>query len=325
MKKVAILSYDGCWAMGVFSVTDFFRIVALLEQHLGLAQTYAVEVLSFDGQEIYSASGHMIQPDAAITDANDYDLLVIPPIEGVRLAAGFTPERRLLTWLAARHKRGARLLAMTTGVCFVAAAGLAEHQLLATHWAYVRQLKKQYPTYQFIAQQSFLQAESIWSTGTLNGGFDALLEILAQDRGDQFSQMCATHLLVSAPERLNPILPGHRNHGDEAILRLQDWIESHHAESLTIERMGREVGLAERTLKRRFQLAIKLSPILYVQKVRIDKAKKLLLATNQSVKAIAYEVGYENVSFFVRLFRTHVGQTPAEWRRCEAIAVRSSV
>lgn len=324
MKKVAILSYDGCWAMGVFSVTDFFRIVALLEQHLGLEQSYAVEVLSCDGNEVYAAGGHLIRPVAAITDVNDCDLLVIPPIEGVRLASGFVPEPRLLTWLAAQQQRGARLLAMTTGVCFVAASGLAEHQLLATHWAYVRQLKKQYPAYRFIAQQSFLQAGGIWSTGTLNGGFDALLEILAQDRGDQFSQLCATHLLVSAPERLNPILPGLRNHGDEVILKLQDWIESHHSEPLTIERMSREVGMAERTLKRRFQLATTLSPNLYVQKVRIDKAKKLLLATSQPVKTIAYEVGYENVSFFVRLFRTQVGQTPAEWRKCEAIVASSS-
>ncbi|MGA4815834.1 hypothetical protein ACPA9J_14655 [Pseudomonas aeruginosa] len=160
----------------------------------------------------------------------------------MRLAAGFTPEAHVLAWLADRHQGGARLLAMTTGVCFVAAAGFAEHLLLATHWAYVRQLKMRYPTCHFIPQQSFLQAGDIWSTGTLNGGFDALLEILAQDRGDQFAQLCATHLLVSSPERLNPILPGHRNHRDEAILRLQDWIESHHAEAITIERMGHEVG-----------------------------------------------------------------------------------
>lgn len=319
MKKVAILSYDGCWGMGVFAATDFFRIVALLEQHLGLAQTYSVEVLSSDGAEVRAASSHLIRPDAAITDAGGHDLLVIPPVEGTRIAAGFTPEPDMLAWLIARQRGGTRLLAMTTGVCFIAAAGLADHQLLATHWAYVRHLKRRYPACQFVPQQSFLQAGSIWSTGTLNGGFDALLEILAQDRGDQFAQLCATHLLVSEPDQLNPILPGHRNHCDEVILRLQNWIESHHAEVITIERMGREVGLAERTLKRRFQQATRLSPNLYVQKVRIDKAKKLLLASSLSVKAIAYEVGYENVSFFVRLFKTHVGQTPAEWRKCETL------
>lgn len=319
MNKVAILAYDGCWAMSVFSVTDFFRVVALLEQHLGLAQSYAVEVLSTDGAEVRAASGHAIQPDSAITDTGDYDLVVIPAIEGPRLAAGFTPDANLLAWLTARRQENTRLLALTTGGCFVAAAGLAENLLIATHWAYVRQLKKRYPGAQFVAHQSFLRAANIWSTGSLNGGFDALLEMLAQDKGDQFAQLCATHLLMAAPERLNPILPGHRNHCDESILKLQDWIESHYAEVITIKRMSCEAGLAERTLKRRFLQATRISPNLYVQKVRIDKAKKLLLATGLSVKAIAYEVGYENVSFFVRLFRTQVGQTPAQWRKCENV------
>ena len=150
---------------------------------------------------------------------------------------------------------------------------------------------------------------------SLTGGFDALLEILAQDLGDPFAQLFATHLLVSAPETINPILPGHRNHCDDAILKVQEWIEANYALDLTIESMGREVGMTERTLKRRFRLATRLSPNVYLQKVRIDKAKKLLLATDLSIKAIAYEVGYENVSFFVKIFKTHVGQTPALWRK----------
>lgn len=203
---------------------------------------------------------------------------------------------------------------MTTGVCHVAAAGLGERKILATHWAYARHLQKRYPGYEFVAHSSFIHDAGIWSTGSLGGGFDALLEMLAQDHGDHFSQLCATHLLVSAPERLGPILPGHRNHRDPAVFKVQDWIESHHAQTITIAQMGREAGLTERTLKRRFLLATGVSPNVYVQKVRIDKAKKLLLASSLSVKATAYEVGYENVSFFIRLFKAHTGRTPAQWR-----------
>ncbi len=206
--------------------------------------------------------------------------------------------------------------------CFIAATGVSDSLLMATHWAFIRQLKKRHPTCQFVAHPSCLQADGIWTTGSLTGYFDALLEILAQDRGDAFAQLCATHLLVSTPEKINPILPGHRNHCDEAILKVQEWIETHYAQAITIERMGREVGMAERTLKRRFQLATRLSPNVYAQKVRVDKAKKLLLATDLSIKAIAYEVGYENVSFFVRVFKTHAGQTPSKWRRAGETSVR---
>lgn len=317
MKKIALLAYDGCWAMSVFSVTDFFRVVSLLDARHGIDPTYRVEVLSADGGSVRSASGHVIQPDGAITNRSSHDLVVIPAVEGPRLASGFVPDDRLVHWLARRKRGGAALLALTTGACFLAATGLVDNVLMATHWAFVRPLSKQYPACQFVAHPSCLQADAVWSTGSMMGGFDALLEMLARDRGDAFAQLCATHLLISAPERLTPILPGHRNHHDEPILRLQEWIESHHAQAITIECMGREIGMTERTLKRRFQLATRLSPTVYVQKVRVDQAKKLLLATDLSIKAIAYEVGYENVSFFVRVFKTHAGATPSVWRKGE--------
>ncbi|CAM5517695.1 HTH-type transcriptional activator RhaR [Thauera mechernichensis] len=322
MKKIAVLAYDGCWGLGVFAVTDFFRIVTLLDKHLAHEPSYHVDILGVDGGDVRLASGNLIRPDGAIGRATGYDLVVIPAVEGVRLAAGFEPDQRLVAWLIARKKQGARLLSFTTGACFIAATGVSDSLLMATHWAFIRQLKKRHPTCQFVAHPSCLQADGIWTTGSLTGYFDALLEILAQDRGDAFAQLCATHLLVSTPEKINPILPGHRNHCDEAILKVQEWIETHYAQAITIERMGREVGMAERTLKRRFQLATRLSPNVYAQKVRVDKAKKLLLATDLSIKAIAYEVGYENVSFFVRVFKTHAGQTPSKWRRAGETSVR---
>lgn len=92
-------------------------------------------------------------------------------------------------------------------------------------------------------------------------------------------------------------------------------MEAQHAEPLRIEVLARRFGFSERNLKRCFQAATGLSPNQYVQRVRIDKAKKLLLATRLSVKEVAYEVGYENTSFFVRLFKRELERTPVQWRR----------
>lgn len=313
VRQVAVLAYEGCWAMGLFSVTDFFRIAALLESHLGVEPSFALRVVSVEGAPVRAAGGHIITPEGTLQDVDAATLMVLPAIEGPRLA-GFEPDVRVLEWLGRRIDAGARVLALTTGAAWLAASGRLDGALLATHWAFVRPLGKRYPACRFVAHESFLQHDGVYSTGSLNGGFDALLEILAQERGDRFSQLCAAHLLVADPHRCGPILPGHRNHRDEVILRVQDWIETHHAEPLTIERMAHQAGVSPRTLKRRFTEATRLPPNLYLQQVRIDKAKKLLLATQLPVREIAAEVGYENVSFFVRLFRARTGATPARWR-----------
>ncbi|WP_242446969.1 GlxA family transcriptional regulator [Pseudomonas aeruginosa] len=307
-----MLAYDGCWGMGVFAVADFFRIVSLLEAHIGLEPSFRVRILA-SAREVTVASGHSLRADAILEIDADCDLLVIPVIEGARLA-GFVPDAASLAWIAQRIDAGARVLALTTGAAWLAASRRADGLLLASHWAYVRQLARRYPQCRFIGQRSYLQADGLYTTGSLGGCFDALLEIIARERGDRFSQLCATHLLVADAQRLSPILPGRRNHRDESILALQDWIEANHAEPLGLERMAAQAGLALRTLKRRFGAATGLSPIRYLQQVRVDRAKKLLLATPLSIREIAYEVGYENVSFFVRLFRKEAGDTPSHWR-----------
>ncbi|HBO6815342.1 TPA: helix-turn-helix domain-containing protein [Pseudomonas aeruginosa] len=298
--------------MGVFAVADFFRIVSLLEAHIGLEPSFQVRILA-SAREVTVASGHSLRADAILEIDADCDLLVIPAIEGARLA-GFVPDAASLAWIAQRIDAGARVLALTTGAAWLAASRRADGLLLASHWAYVRQLARRYPQCRFIGQRSYLQADGLYTTGSLGGCFDALLEIIARERGDRFSQLCATHLLVADAQRLSPILPGRRNHRDESILALQDWIEANHAEPLGLERMAAQAGLALRTLKRRFGAATGLSPIRYLQQVRVDRAKKLLLATPLSIREIAYEVGYENVSFFVRLFRKEAGDTPSHWR-----------
>ncbi|HFX0832661.1 GlxA family transcriptional regulator [Pseudomonas aeruginosa] len=307
-----MLAYDGCWGMGVFAVADFFRIVSLLEAHIGLEPSFRVRILA-SAREVTVASGHSLRADAILEIDADCDLLVIPAIEGARLA-GFVPDAASLAWIAQRIDAGARVLALTTGAAWLAASRRADGLLLASHWAYVRQLARRYPQCRFIGQRSYLQADGLYTTGSLGGCFDALLEIIARERGDRFSQLCATHLLVADAQRLSPILPGRRNHRDESILALQDWIEANHAEPLGLERMAAQAGLALRTLKRRFGAATGLSPIRYLQQVRVDRAKKLLLATPLSIREIAYEVGYENVSFFVRLFRKEASDTPSHWR-----------
>lgn len=104
MKKVAVLAYDGCWAMSLFSVTDFFRIVSLLERNVGRQPSYQVEVLSADGGVIRCASGHAILPNGTIEGASGHALVVIPAMEGAQLTPGFTPDLRLSTWMCARKQ-----------------------------------------------------------------------------------------------------------------------------------------------------------------------------------------------------------------------------
>jgi transcriptional regulator GlxA family with amidase domain len=313
MKKIAIIVYDGCWAMSVMMLKDFFHVVNLLSIRQGQVESHQVEMLSMDGFAKQSASAPRIEVDDKVRIETTYDLVILPSFEGNRLDQIQQENDDLVDWLTSQIQQQTPILALTTAAYFVAATQQRQHVLLATHWAFLRDLKRLFPQYTFTANRNYLQSEQIYSTGTLIGTFDALLGIVAQQKGDYFAQLCASHLLMNSPQELNPVLPAYRNHCDEAVLQVQDWLDANFSQESRIVDLAQQFNFSERNLKRRFQLATQISPNQYVQQVRVDKAKKLLLTTDMQVQQIAYAVGYENVSFFIRVFKKITGCTPSQW------------
>lgn len=313
MKKIAIIVYDGCWAMSVMMLKDFFHVVNLLSIRQGLAESYQVEMISLDGLAKTSASGPSIEVDDKVRRETTYDLVILPSFEGNRLIHIQEENDDLVDWLKSQIQQQTPILALTTAAYFLAATQQLQHVLLATHWAFLRELKRLFPQSSFTANRNYLQSEQIYTTGTLLGAFDALLGIVAQQKGDYFAQLCASHLLMHAPQELNPVLPNFRNHCDEAVLQVQDWLDANFSQENRIADLAKQFNFSERNLKRRFQLATQISPNQYLQQVRVDKAKKLLLTTEMNVQQIAYAVGYENVSFFIRVFNKITGCTPSQW------------
>jgi len=315
MKNIVIVIYDSCWAMSVFSVSDFFRIVTILEEALAKEPRFTITMASVDGKVINSSSNFAIQPDCALADISSADLIVIPPMEGSQLNNTNDSQPEISQWLISHINNKTPILSLTTAADILAATQLLDSKLLCSHWAFINLLKRKHPTSRFTSHESFLFDEHVYSTGSLDGTLDALLSYLAQESGDKFAQVCASHLLATQPSKMTPLLFKHRNHTDNAILTVQDWLESNYQTDINIEALARKFGFSERNLKRRFVLATKLPPNKYLQKVRVDKAKKLLISTTLNIKEVAYQVGYENDSFFNRVFKESTGITLGQWRK----------
>jgi len=314
--------------MSVYTVLDVYRVASLLQQHQGRGAGFKVDILALT-DETQAAGGYALPITRVLNGpepvACDYDWVVLPAMEGPWLkqclssatqpAAAGDHVRRVTQWLQGCYDAGAQVLAMSTGVYWLAQAQLYPQAVLATHWAYVRLLGRHFPHVQFAADTGYLHAQRVWSAGSLSAMLDVLLAWIALSEGPSFAQQCAAHLLLADPHLHVPTLPECRNHQDTAMLALQNWLDQHYASAITIETMAQRVNLAVRTVKRRFQAATGMAPNAYLQALRVAQAKTLLVVTEQPIKTIAYEVGYDNVSFFVKLFKQHTGQTPGNWRK----------
>jgi transcriptional regulator GlxA family with amidase domain len=298
----------------VMIVNDFFTIVNRLQSHHNQTLSFSCQIVSVDGNAVNSASGNLIQVDAALAEVETTDLVIIPPIEGQKLGHDVNGKDELILWLQRIDERNIPIVSISTGAFLLAEAGLLENKLVATHWAFLKYFRKTYPNTHFTTNKSYTLAKNIYSTGSFNGCMDVLLHYVSLTKGEHFAQQCAAHSLLTSPELLPPVLLGKRNHLDEAIIDVQDWIEENYNKGFLILELANKFAFSERNLKRRFTLATGISPIKYLQEVRLEKAKRLLISTDQSVSCIAYSIGYENCSFFIRLFKRNLGVTPKQWR-----------
>ena len=300
--------------MNVMIVKDFFSIVGRLQSHHNQTLSFSCQIVSHDGNTVTSASGNVINVDAAVDDIETVDLIIIPPIEGKQLGGKVNGQCEIVKWLQQKNNSNIPIVSVSTGVFLLADAELLTNKLVATHWAFIKYFRKKYPATNFISNKSYTFSDNIYSTGTFTGCMDVLLYYIATTKGEYFAQQCAAHALLTSPELLTPVLLGKRNHSDEAIIKVQDWIEENYNKHFSILDLATKFAYSERNLKRRFKLSTGLSPIQYLQNVRIEKAKRLLIASDRSVLDISYTIGYENCSFFIRLFKRTLGVTPKQWR-----------
>lgn len=272
---------------------------------------------SLDGRAVQTLSGQRLQPDHALADVGRTDLVLLPGFlftlrEALPRFAAHGP------WLRQQHASGATLAAMCTAGFVLAECGLLAGRRATTHWAFAALMRRRHPDVRLDERQILCEDERLLTSGGATAAMDLLHHLLQRHAPPELAQRCAHHLLVDAvrpSQEPYAQWAAPRQHGDEAVLRVQDWLDAHHTEPLAIDALARRFGFGERNFKRRFKEATGLAPLAYVQALRLAQARQLLETTRLSVDVITARVGYEDASSFRRLFQQRVGLAPTAYRK----------
>lgn len=226
-----------------------------------------------------------------------------------------------VAWLREAHAAGATIAAVCSGALLVAEAGLLDGCEATTHWAYCDALAAHYPKVSVNGSRILVAAGEGQRILTAGGGTswqDMALFLIARFFGAEEAMQIARiylldwHTMGQLPFAL---LSGTRPAADAAIADCQLWLADNYAKPHAVSAMVARSGLSERSFKRRFTQATGMPPIDYVHTLRLEEAKQMLETTDSPVEAIAGEIGYEDASFFRRLFRRKVGLSPSDYRR----------
>ncbi|RVO51658.1 GlxA family transcriptional regulator [Sinorhizobium meliloti] len=312
--EIGILRYDGAQAAAVLGMTDLLTAAAgIARQRHGVSHPLRV---SHWTRATGKRTPERVFSSDRVSLGDRPTVIVIPPGLGDPL-----PEREAryyADWLRSEHSKGAGLCSICKGAFLLGETGLLAGRTVTTHWSYEEHLVSRFPDINVNTDRLIIDDGDILTAGGVMAWIDLSLILIERFLGPTIMVETARAFLVDPPGReqsyysaFSPRL----NHGDDAILKVQHWLQATGGKDMGLAVLAEHAGLEPRTFMRRFQKATGHTAGEYVQRLRINKARDLLQFTRDPVDAIAWKVHYSDPSSFRKIFTRIIGLTPAEYRQ----------
>ncbi|MFJ9732294.1 GlxA family transcriptional regulator [Streptomyces sp. NPDC101171] len=308
-RTVLLVLFDGVQSL---DVTGPLEVFTGAEQHT--PGTYRVRTASLGGGPVRTSSGLALVPDGALTAMPDPDTLLVPGGQGTR-----SPDPRLTDWLRAHGPRARRLVSVCTGAILLAAAGLLDGRRATTHWAYCDKLARDHPAVAVDPEPIYVRDGNVATSAGVTSGIDLALALVEEDLDREVALSVARHLVVFLRRPANQAQFSAQLAAQTArrdpLREVQRWITEHPAGDLTVESLAARARLSPRHFARAFREETGTTPGRYVDRVRLEHARRLLEDTGDGVEEISRASGYGTPEAMRRAFVRALGTAPAEYRR----------
>jgi transcriptional regulator GlxA family with amidase domain len=281
-----------------------------------LEPRFRVRTVSLDGRATRHMVPVQVRPDGDLQSVRRADLIVVPTAE-LDMNASHRANAPLVPWLRRWYDRGASIAGICTGVSLLAEAGLLDGRPATTHWALADEFRRRFPRVRWQPERFVTESGRLFCGGGVYAAIDLSLYIVEKYCGHELALQTAKALLLETPRMWQSsygTAPPRSGHDDEGIKRAQDWLYRNFKQEVRLDELAARVGMSPRNFARRFTAATGETPLGYLHRVRVDAARHLLETRPRSVAEVSREVGYEDVSFFRRLFKRYSGAPPRAYR-----------
>jgi transcriptional regulator GlxA family with amidase domain len=311
-RHVVVLVYPDVMAMDVCGPMDAFAMANSLANR-GL---YRLSIAAVTTDPVKTSVGFCFVPNSALADLEG-------PIDTLLVAGGYgyvaaSRDRALTDWLREAAPRARRRGSICTGAFLLAASGLLDGRRATTHWALASSFARDFPSTTLEVDSIFVRDGQTYTSAGVSAGIDLALALIEEDHGRAFALRVARSLVVFLKR------PGGQSQFSAhlqaqfssipAIRKAQEWALAHLAEDLSANALAARVGMSERNFRRLFVDVLQETPREYVERIRLDEARRQIEDTDLPAQAVAKRSGFGTVSSLRRAFVRQFGVTP-QWYR----------
>lgn len=319
IKEVTILGLYNSMATTIFGPMDILNQAGRLFNRVSNSpQTpfFNVTIASPDGQPIQCTNNVLIQPHCSIEAVDKTDLIIIASATCIEKILQKNPE--LIPWLLGQYNNGTQIASICTGVFLLAETGLLNGKSATLHWGFTEIFRKKYPHINLKQDRMFIDQGRLYCSAGFSAGLDLTLYLVEKFCGRQAAVECAKTMVLDLGRELQSpydcfLFP--KNHDDTLVISAQRWIEQNHTQSIDYNLLAEKHQISRRSLERKFKKATGITPLGYLQQIRVEAAKGLLEKNSLTFSEITYLVGYEDIAFFRKIFLRFTGLKPKEYQQ----------
>ncbi len=320
MKHISILIPLGNSVVDtIIAPYNMFKMANVYYQRLNSLPEplFTIDLVGVNEEPITYQKLFTVSPTASIASVQKTDLIIISPISG-DLEKATEANTELVNWIKKqRIEHHSELASLCKGAFLLAETGLVNGKNCATHWTAHNLFQQKYPKVNLVAENIICEDNGIYSSGGAYSILNFTLYLIERYFGREVA-IWISKISEIEFDRVSQsqfiIFSGQKEHTDEQIKAAQEFIEGNYADKLNVEAIAKSVNVNVRSFLRRFKKATSNTPLEYIQRVRIEAAKRKLESTTETILEVMFGIGYNDEKAFRATFRKYSGLTPKEYQ-----------
>jgi len=298
----------------VFSAANEFLKQAV-QSHTNF---FDIHLVGLEKDTVLYNGAFSIHCDATIDEIKKTDLILIPAVKPDSLLESLEENTGFIPWIRRqRSQNNTEVGSMCLGAFTLAQTGLVDGKQCATHWAGMELFRQLYPQVDLISNKIVTEEDGIYTSGGAYSFLNLILHLVEKYCGREVAIYLSKLFEIEIDredQNQFAIFNGQKNHEDDAIKNAQVFIEDNVSEKISVEKLANKYAISRRNFARRFKKATQNTPLEYIQRVKVEAAKKSLESTQQNVNEIMYQVGYADQKAFRTIFKKYVGLSPVAYK-----------
>ena len=317
MKHIALLIPEGESSLSnIEAAYKIFNKVNEALEREGKPRRFTLELVGLNQQTTLTKGVFTIKPDRTIDQVQKTDLIIIPAVHGdaERVVAA---NRLLARWIARQYARGAEVVSLCIGAFILASTGLLNGKNCTTHWLAADEFRKIFPEVNLAPYKVLTDEAGIYTSGGAYSSLNLLLYLVEKFAGRDMAILTSKIFEIDMDRHSQSpfiMFQGQKDHEDEPVKKAQVYIEENFREKITVNQLASMLALSRRSLERRFKRATSNTVIEYIQRVKIEAAKKSFETSRKNINEIMYEIGYSDNKAFRGIFKKFTGLSPVDYK-----------